>query len=192
MIGLQTVININGEEHITLKDILPNKPGLKILFVAKTPAPISVSAGHYFQGTQGSMFWNKLKEFKIINVPYGEFEDEYLLENQYGITDIVKKPRGYGNEPSDEEYRAGLSNILNLIKLHKPKVIVFVYKKVLDQILKFGFKIYQKSKYGFNIELEKHFDSKVFVFPMPGTPCRREDAHDAMQKLSLLINVITK
>ncbi len=87
------------------------------------------------------MFWNKLKDYKIINVPFGEFEDEYLLEHRYGITDIVKKPRGYGNEPSDEEYKAGLNNILNLIKLHRPKVIVFVYKKVLDQILKFGFNI---------------------------------------------------
>lgn len=116
-------ISINGKDVETLSDILPSKLGLEILFIAKTPAPISVEAGHYFQGRQGRTFWNKLSNYNILNVPHGEYEDDYLLEYFYGITDIVKVPRSYENEPSDDEYRQGLKRILNLIKLHKPKVI---------------------------------------------------------------------
>ena len=43
-------------------------------------------------------------------------EDENLLNQKCGITDIVKIPREYGNEPSEEEYKSGLDRILQLIK----------------------------------------------------------------------------
>lgn len=180
-------ITVNGRLVETLADILPDSPGLIILFVAKTPAPVSVKAGHYFQGRQGRMFWNKLANYGILNVPYGEFEDDHLLENGYGITDIVKVPRDYGNEPSDNEYQEGLERIIDLIKLHKPKVVVFVYKKVLDQILRLAFNQLDKADYGFNRDLDHLFGCKVFVFPMPGTPCTTEKAHNAMSELSELI-----
>ena len=178
----RTKIKIDGKEVETLKDILPEQPGLDILFIAKTPALKSVEAGHYFQGTQGTMFWNRLREYGILeNV--STFEDEGLLGQNYGITDIVKVPRNYGNEPSNQEYQDGLRRILDLIQKHSPRVIVFVYKKVLDQILKNGFNVRSKSQYGFNHEFAKMFGSEVFVFPMPGTPCSREQAQISMDEL---------
>ena len=186
-IDYKTKINVDGKEIETLAGILPEIPKFEILFIAKTPAPVSVEAGHYFQGIQGKMFWNKLARYNILNVADGEYEDNHLLENSYGITDIVKVPRSYGNEPSDGEYKEGLKRILDLIKLHKPKVICFVYKKVLDQIIKLSFKRNQKSLYGFNPELEKDFGTKVLVFPMPGTPCKSDLAHTSMTSLKELL-----
>ena len=58
-------IEVNGKEVETLSDILPDNKNLDILFIAKTPSPVSVDAGHYFQGTQGIMFWNKLANYNI-------------------------------------------------------------------------------------------------------------------------------
>ena len=58
-------IIVDNVEYDTLEDILPKKPGLEILFIAKTPAPVSVSAGHYFQGKHGRMFWNKLSDILL-------------------------------------------------------------------------------------------------------------------------------
>ncbi|MBD8388848.1 uracil-DNA glycosylase family protein [Dysgonomonas sp. BGC7] len=183
----KTCILEKGKQYETLEDILPKSGNLDILFIAKTPATISVNKGHYFQGKQGRMFWNKLADYHILNVPYGEYEDNYLLKNNYGITDIVKIPRDFGNEPSKEEYREGYLRILEIIERYKPKVIIFVYKKVLDEILsiKHGFKI--KSDYGFNPQYDSDFNSKVFVFPMPGTPCTRETSELAMNELSKII-----
>jgi len=183
MKNFRTEIIVNGVKYSTLMDILPEKGKLEILFIAKTPAPISVDAGHYFQGKQGTMFWNKLNEYEILEVPYGKFADEYLLSNNYGITDIVKVPREFGNEPSKEEYIEGLNRILEIIKKYEPKIIVFVYKKVLDKILIYNFKISEKSKYGFNPKYEQLFNSKVFVFPMPGTPCTTYEAEISMNEL---------
>lgn len=188
MANFKTSIIVEGKSFETLADILPEKNKvLDILFVAKTPALISVNSGHYFQGKQGRMFWNKLSEYNILKVPYGIYEDELLLQNNYGITDIVKVPRDYGNEPSDKEYIEGLQRILDTINIHKPKVIVFIYKKVLDNITKLGFGINVKSFYGFNPDLEKYFNSKVFVFPMPGTPCTTAEAVKAMEELGGII-----
>jgi mismatch-specific thymine-DNA glycosylase len=178
-----TTIVIGDRKVTTLRDILPEEPGLRVLFVAKTPAPTSVEVGHYFQGKQGKMFWNRLKEYKLLDVT-SEWEDDSLLGHGYGITDIVKVPRGYGDEPTIDEYRAGIDRILETIRVHKPRVVVFVYKGVLDRVLELAFDIRKKSEYGFNPDLDKHFGSRVFAFPMPGTPCRKEVAHRAMVELS--------
>jgi hypothetical protein len=125
------------------------------------------------------MFWNRLIQYDILSPPKG-FEDDSLLDHQFGITDIVIVPREYGREPSKDEYASGVDRVLALVSAHHPQVLVFVYKAVLDQILEIRFHSKTKSTYGFNPELDKHFGSRVFVFPLPGTPCTSEQAHQAM------------
>jgi hypothetical protein len=182
--GHQIVIRVQGKRHTTLADILPGRGPMTMLIVAKTPAPVSVDAGHYFQGKQGQMFWSSLQRYGLLNVPYGMQADDLLLAHDYGLTDIVKVPRDYGSEPSDEEYRQGLPRILQLIETLRPRVVMFVYKRVLDNVLMFGFGHHRKAKYGFNPDLDSKFDSKVFVFPMPGTPCTTAEATVAMTALA--------
>lgn len=185
----KTKIIVDEIEYETLKDILPDNNDIEILFIAKTPALVSVEKGHYFQGRQGTAFWNKLIEYKILTVKSETYPDENLIEHNYGFTDIVKVPRNYGNEPTKKEYQDGLSRILEIIKIKNPKIIVFVYKKVLDNILKFGFNINKKSDYGFNPKLQELFNSKVFVFPMPGTPCNSNDIIKHMTDLKSIIKL---
>lgn len=172
----------------TLKDILPDKPGLKILFVAKTPTPKSVDAGHYFQGRQGTSFWNLLIKYGLLE-PNTAHMDDSLLSHGYGLTDIVKMPRAYGNEPSLNEYEAGIERIFNLIRDQKPTVVIFVYKGVLDKILKIRKLAVRKSIYGFNQDLDVHFGCRVFVFPMPATRCTKEEIHAAMLELADLMQI---
>ncbi|MBM3470648.1 MAG: hypothetical protein FJX73_07650 [Armatimonadetes bacterium] len=183
MSGNCETIVVDGQEVRTLRDLLPDPAGLKVLFVAKTPAPVSVQACHYFQGTQGTMFWNRLRKYRIL-VPTACFEDDSLLDHGFGITDIVKVPRGYGNEPSTAEYVAGMERILDLIGEHHPGVVVFVYKKVLDQVLRLKFGLRRKAVYGFNDDVRNYFGARVFAFPLPGTPCTREQAASAMGELA--------
>jgi len=59
-VNYQTTIEIDGGPVKTLLDIVPQRGPLRMLIIAKTPAPVSVEAGHYFQGAQGRMFWNSL------------------------------------------------------------------------------------------------------------------------------------
>lgn len=184
-----TTVTVNGVKHKTLKDIFPKtKTSLKILFIAKTPALKSVKVGHYLQGQHGQFFWNQLSEYGILKFKPNTFEDENLLDNNCGFTDIVKVPRNYGDEPTAEEYKAGLVKILKNINDYRPKVIVFVYKAVLDNILQHGFGVKEKSIYGVNPVLKDRFKSQVFVFPMMGTPCKREQRLQAMEDLKAITN----
>lgn len=181
--NFQITLLINGQSVQTLADILPPAGPLKMLIIAKTPAPVSVAAGHYFQGRQGQLFWNRLKAYGLLSVPDGQQPDEVLLAHGYGLTDIAKAPREFGVEPSAAEYRAGLDRILGLVATLRPRVTLFVYKGVLDNILKLAFDIRRKAEYGFNPDLEPRFQCGVFVFPMPGTPCTTEQAQAAMLAL---------
>ncbi len=185
--GNAITVSIGGRDVRTLRDILPTSPGLQILFVAKTPSPISVEKGHYFQGRQGQLFWRRLKEYGLLDHETG-FEDDLLLEHGYGLTDIVKEPHSFGDEPSNREYSEGFLRILELVRTHRPKVVVFVYKKVLDEVIRLGFGVEKKSTYGFNQSLEPRFGTRVFVFPLPGTPCTKAQAASAMRGLVIECN----
>lgn len=185
--GNQTYVSVGGQEILTLRDILPasSAPGLRVLFVGKTPAPESVEVGHYFQGQHGTNFWSRLKTNGLLEVTT-EFEDDSLLEHGYGFTDIVKVPRAFGKEPSAQEYKEGSPRVLELIHIHRPKVVVFVYKKVLDKIINLHFASKEKAMYGFNRGLENDFGSRVFAFPLPGVGgklCDAVVAASAMQEL---------
>jgi G:T/U-mismatch repair DNA glycosylase len=186
-VGHQTRIRVGDREVLTLADILPVDGPMRMLIVAKTPALVSVEAGHYFQGRQGRMFWNRLRDYDLLTAPPGTYEDDALLAHGYGVTDVVKAPRDYGDEPSDDEYRDGLARILGLVERLEPEVLMFVYKRVLDQILRFSFDRREKSKYGFNPELDEILGARVFVFPMPGTPCTASEASVAMSGLADLL-----
>lgn len=52
--GHQTWIETEVGSVLTLADILPERPGLRMLIVGKTPAPVSVKVGHYFRGDKVS------------------------------------------------------------------------------------------------------------------------------------------
>lgn len=173
-----------GRNVVTLADVLPASGPLKMLMIAKTPALTSVAAGHYFQGRQGRMLWNRLREYGLLSVPPGVFEDDALVAHGYGLTDIVKVPRDYGSEPSDDEYRVGVQRVLRLVAELQPRVLFFVYKRVLDQVLRLAFKQSSKASYGFNPALQGRFGCRVFVFPMPGTPCTSARAATAMMELA--------
>lgn len=177
-----------NKEYWTLDDILPNGgKSLDVLIIGKVPAPTSVKAGHYYQGSQGQFFWKKLKEYGLLNIGAHIYEDNALLGNNWGITDVVKEPNEFSDEPTAEEYRKGLQRIKSLLGKHKPRIVVFVYKKVLDCL------IGRKSVYGFNLGLDCEFGtSKVFVFPMKGTPCKKELQLKVMDELKKEIELIRK
>lgn len=171
----------------TLADILPQQKPIKMLIIGKTPAPVSVEAGHYFQGRQGQMFWGILKDYQILKVRTGFYEDEELIENGFGITDIVKTPRAYGSEPTAQEYQANAPRIIQLIAELHPKVTLFVYKGALDALLKHHFRASQKSTYGFNVKIHPSLGDNIFAFPMPGTPCTKAQQVSSMIKLRDLL-----
>jgi len=179
----QIEIRVDNRTVKTLADILPSSSPIKMLIIGKTPAPISVSKGHYFQGRQGKGFWNLLRKYGLLHLSGKRFDDEALIEHGYGITDVVKTPHEPGREPTDQEYKMNWHRVSALIDKLRPHVTMFVYKGALNKILKLVCNSEVKASYGFNSDLDELFGSKLFVFPMPGTRCTAEEACKAMNDL---------
>ncbi|MEA5039508.1 MAG: uracil-DNA glycosylase family protein [Clostridiaceae bacterium] len=184
----------DGRPFATLEDIFPPESP-KILIVGKVPSPFSVEVGHYFQGSMGHGFWNRLREYELFEANTEIWndigEDDFLVQHGYGITDVVKKPRQFGNQPTAVEYRYGAKKLIGQIELLRPHVVLFVFKRAFDKILDLHFRIYEQSQYGFNNQFSHLFsDCRLFVFPMNGTPATRAEIACAMLELQEVINAL--
>ncbi len=65
----------------------------RAVIVGLNPSPISVAAGHYFQGRVGQRELRRLASARLFDLPEGvrTFEDA-ALASRIGFTDIVKRP----------------------------------------------------------------------------------------------------
>ena len=182
----QTTITIDGTTYDTLLDILPEEGDLNILFIGRTPSLKSIVKGHYFQGKRGHNFWKKLNDLGILKVPAGEYSDDYLLRNRYGVTHVSKIPREFKN-PTKKVYREGYDSLMEIINKYHPKLLVFTYKNTLDSLVSAVLNENIKTRYGFNPEYDYLFHSAVFVYPMPGTICRRDEMEMCITDLMLFV-----
>src|ERR1044072_4023160 len=76
-----------GEEVETLADLL--RPNLKAVCVGINPSPVSVAAGHYYQGRLGQLFFQRLRRVGLLKESE-DFEDDAAFAADVGFTDIVK------------------------------------------------------------------------------------------------------
>jgi TDG/mug DNA glycosylase family protein len=186
----RTELEIDGQTVTTLADILPARGPLRVLFVGKTPSPVSVEAGHYFQGRMGKGLWKRLDEVGLLSSTPGEYPDDLLLAHGFGMTDVCKVPRPFGDEPSEAEYTAGWERVGGIIAATRPRILAFVYKGALDRVLKYSFGWEHKSGYGFNDDLMRTFGRRVFAFPLPGVACTLRESQRHLADLAGALNVV--
>ncbi len=121
-----------GKEIETLADLL--RPGLQAVVVGINPSPVSVAAGHYYQGRFGQRFFSYLIRAGLL--PRGDgFEDDRAFAAGIGFTDVVKRPtRGKsGVRPGELDHGRQLLEA-KLAALAVPR-IVFAFKGAATQLL---------------------------------------------------------
>lgn len=185
-----TRIDVEGRAVPTLADILPKQGRLRALFVGKAPSPASVSVGHYFEGKAGRELWTRLADAGILSAPPGGHGDDALLAAGFGVTDLCKVPRPFGEEPDDDEYMAGWDRVTGIVAGLRPRILVFVHKGSLDKVLRFSFGWEHESCYGFNDDLARTFGRRVFAFPLPGASCTVRETQRHMTDLALALEVL--
>ena len=183
-------MDIDGQAVTTLADILPARGPLQVLFIGKTPSPVSIEAGHYFPGRIGKGLWKRLDEVGVLHAVPGRSPDDLLLEVGYGMTDVCKLPRPFGEEPTEAEYTAGWERVNGIITRTRPRILVFVYKGALDKVLQYSFGWEHKSGYGFNDDLMRTFGRRVFAFPLPGVSCTLRESQRHLADLAGALNVV--
>ncbi len=117
---------MRGETTETLADLPPLRGGL--LFVGLNPSPVSVEAGHYYQGQLGRTFWKRLALAGVISDVEPIEADDALVAAGHGLTDLIKTPTPR-DVATDAELAAGVGPLWQKIAIWRPAAIVFVYKR---------------------------------------------------------------
>jgi double-stranded uracil-DNA glycosylase len=123
----RTTIVVDGAPIETLADLPPIRD--RLLFVGLNPSPVSVAAGHYFQGRLGQLFWRRLMTAGILPANTAiATADDALVAAGHGLTDLLKVPSPR-DEASDTTLRAGVGPLWKKIAIWRPAAVVFVYKR---------------------------------------------------------------
>ncbi len=115
-----------GEEE-TLPDVPPRPGG--VLLVGIHPAPVSVRAGHYYQGRLGRRLWSRLERIGLLADATEGSEDDEFARAGNGLTDIVKRPTRSAAELDAREIEAGAARLLEQIREWRPGLILFAFKE---------------------------------------------------------------
>jgi TDG/mug DNA glycosylase family protein len=111
----------------TLEDLL--RPGLRAVCVGINPSPVSVAAGHYYQGRAGQRFFGRLREAQILPAVAGGHEDDAAFAAGIGFTDIIKRPTPNAKELRAAEYEHGRGLLERKLRRHQPELLIFTFKK---------------------------------------------------------------
>lgn len=122
-----------GSRVETLADLIPTDP--KMLCVGINPAPISVAAGHYYQGQLGQRFFARLRKAGILPSAGPGYEDDIAYEMGIGFTDVVKRPTDLAAEVSAEELRHGAIILTKKLEAAGAPLVLFAFKGAAVQLL---------------------------------------------------------
>jgi double-stranded uracil-DNA glycosylase len=147
-----------GEEVETLADLL--RPGLRAVCIGINPSPVSVAAGHYYQGQIGRRFWRRLQEAGALEEVGSGHEDDAAFLSGIGFTDIVKRPTPRADAISAADLAYGGKLLEARLRRYKPALLIFTFKKTATVL--FG----RFDGHGYRPELELA-GAKVFVMPGP-------------------------
>lgn len=124
--GHRLVEDWMGEPCETLVDLL--RPALNGVVVGINPSPVSVEAGHYYQGVVGQRFFRRLEQAGVIPVGDG-FEDDRAFEAGLGFTDVVKRPTTRADGLRVGELEHGTTLLEEKLGALEVPRIIFTFKK---------------------------------------------------------------
>lgn len=118
------------------------KPNLDILFVGLNPSNGSSNNGHYFSVNQA--FWNQLHNSGLItnSLDKNDADIKVFKGNKYnlnqwnfGITDLIPhiaESKSRKIKPTNED----CEKLKKCIKKNKPKIVIFIHKKVVSSFFR--------------------------------------------------------
>lgn len=142
----------------TLADLL--RPGLAAVCVGINPSPVSVAAGHYYQGRAGQRYFARLRDVGLLRDTPDAFEDDAAFAAGIGFTDIVKRPTPTADDLLPVEFDHGRDLLAAKLDAAGTKLVIFTFKKTA-QVL-FGDFLGNGFVNGLSIG-----DAEVFVMPGP-------------------------
>ena len=122
---------MTDERIETLPDLL--RPGLDVVFVGINPGERSARAGHYY-AHRGNAFWRMLSASPLVDRELGPEDDERLLDDGIGFTDVVKRVVSDSTRVTDAEVRGARSAFVWRIQGASARAVCFTGAKHFDAL----------------------------------------------------------
>jgi TDG/mug DNA glycosylase family protein len=131
--GFQAIVAWREVEVLTLADVPPAQGG--IVLVGINPSPVSVAAGHYYQGTLGKRLWSRLEAIGLLGDAGAPWEDERWRAAGNGLTDVVKRPTPSAKLVTGDEMALGGELLRAKLTTWRPGLIVFPFLASAEAVL---------------------------------------------------------
>lgn len=112
----------------------PPRPG-GVLLIGINPSPVSVAAGHYYQGTLGRRLWTRLAGVNLLRGATSGAEDDAFTAAGHGLTDLAKRPTSRASGLSPQELVAGIEVLRDKVRNWRPGLLLFVYRPPAEAVL---------------------------------------------------------
>lgn len=97
-------------------------PGLRVLFVGINPGLYTAAVGHHF-ARPGNRFWPALYDAGFTSRLLSPYEERQLLENGYGITNLVNRATATADELAAAELAQGGRRLEQNIHHYRPRFV---------------------------------------------------------------------
>jgi len=126
-------IYVEGRKIETLAELL--RPGLRFIVVGLNPSPVSVQAGHYYQGQLGRrIVFGRLQNSKIVGpLPKGREDEVAFKKYGVGFADLVRRPSNRADSLTRAEKAQAVPGLLRRLGRTGDKPpLLFVFKDAFD------------------------------------------------------------
>lgn len=134
-------------------------PGLKVLFCGINPGLYTAAIGHHF-GRPGNRFWPALYASGFTARLLSPYEERQLLDNGYGITNLVNKATATADELTKPELIQGGEILAEKVRALRPRYLAVLgigaYRKT-----------FQRSKASLGLQEETMGETHLWVLPNP-------------------------
>jgi TDG/mug DNA glycosylase family protein len=107
-------------EGKTVRDVIA--PGLQVLFCGINPGLYTAAVGHHFS-RPGNRFWKALYESGFTERLLSPFDERELLQQGYGITNVVRRATAVADSLSKEEVIEGGRRLEVKVRRYQPRIL---------------------------------------------------------------------
>ena len=134
-------------------------PGLDILFCGINPGLYSAATGHHF-ARPGNRFWPALHAAGFTDRLLKPWEEQLLLQDGIGITNLVPRATATAAELTADELRAGRQRLVRKVRRFRPQCVAVVgigaYRLAFD-----------RPRAGLGLQPEQLETATLWVLPNP-------------------------
>lgn len=111
---------ILAAEGKTVRDVIA--PDLQVLFCGINPGLYTAAVGHHF-ARPGNRFWKALYESGFTERLLSPFDERELLQQGYGITNVVRRATAVADSLSKEEVIEGGRRLEVKVRRYQPRIL---------------------------------------------------------------------